>query len=445
MTNREAERADQFLAEQDPEKKYVLLVDDEDAIRLLLRDVLEDQLVEIYEAENGAVALEYIKNRRIDLVVSDLRMPGMSGVDLLSEIRKRFPSLPVLIITGKPTLDAAVDCMKSGAIDFLTKPFDILEFRDMVKAALADNERLRKEQQESRRYHNLNKIGDYEIEDVLGEGTSGVVFHAKRDDKEYALKVFKFATITELRREEMRERFTRESAFLSNISHPNIVKVHDFGFSNDGIPFLVMDYLKGRSLKSHIQANDLTYEEKLRILRRVAVTLEFIHEQKIIHRDVKPDNLMIVADERRVVLTDFGIIRVPDSNLTMAANIMGSPAYLAPEGFASARVDHRCDIFSLGVVAYELLLGRRPFLAEDLFTMATIVQHELPPAPESLQPGFPEELAELLARALKKEPEKRFANCREFVLFFDYAIDPLHKPRPALPDSGSETDWRYPY
>ncbi|MCJ8332343.1 MAG: protein kinase [Lentisphaeria bacterium] len=400
-------------------KKKVLLVDDESAVRMLLREVLSDCNLDIIEAENAEDALEIVNAQKVDLIVSDLMMPGKTGVDLLNEINELHPSTPVLIITGKPTVEAAVDCMKGGAVDFLTKPFDILQFKDMVEKALTT--KTGDEDEVVALFHELKMLGDYKIKKVLGEGTSGIVFLAIKNDAEYALKLFKFANLADSRQEELKSRFMREADFLSQISHPNIVQLHEFGFSGDGIPYIVMEYVKGSTLKRFI-GSSLSYNRKIEIILKVASAIQDIHGHGIIHRDVKPDNVMI-DDDMTVKLTDFGIIRLPDSELTLIANIMGSPAYLAPEGFVSANVTNKSDVFSLGIMTYELILGRRPFLADDLFTMANMVQNEYPPEPKKLDSGIPDRLQLIIARMIKKSPQKRYCT-DDLILDLDNFLDP---------------------
>ena len=431
------------MTKNDDQKKVILIVDDDDDVRVLLKDVLKDDSVKLVETACGEDALQVVNRQHVDLVVTDLKMPGMPGNELLAEIRDRFPQMPVLVITGKPTLDAAVDCMKGGAIDFLTKPFDILEFRNMVRNALMESDLQRSG--DVGQFRKIKKMAGFKLNGLLGEGTSGIVFRGVKDGNTYAVKIFKFVLVTENRKLELKERFIREARFLAENSHPHIVKVYEHGISDSGIPYLVMDLINGRTLKRFIQEEKkLDREQSMDIVRQVADAIGFIHKKNIIHRDVKPENVMIVNrnGKKHVILTDFGIIREQDSNLTMAANIMGSPAYLAPEGFVTARVGFQCDIFSLGVMLYELLIGERPFKADNLFTMATVIQSELPQRPSSIKNDLTPMIDELLARALRKDVETRFRDCKQFIEFLDYARNPNTIPRPlSLPELDTP-NWR---
>ncbi|RMD74788.1 MAG: serine/threonine protein kinase, partial [Lentisphaerae bacterium] len=302
--------------------------------------------------------------------------------------------------------------------DFLTKPFDIIKFREMVFECLdkIDDDR---QAQDQGPYHGLRHVADYQIIKTLGEGVSGVVFEVEKEGRHYALKVFKYTSANENRIPELRERFEREATFLQDIDHPNIIKVFEWGITSDNIPYIVMELIRGQSLKRIIQEKQpIPIPYVANLLKQLAAALQAIHERGAVHRDVKPDNILVCPDNI-LKITDFGIMRTPDSNLTMASNIMGSPAYLAPEGFVTARVDHRSDLFSLGVVAYELFTGRRPFLADNIYAVATAIQSEYPPAPSSLRPDLSADIEKLLASLLVKDPEYRFASAELLCQAFD--------------------------
>jgi serine/threonine-protein kinase len=158
--------------------------------------------------------------------------------------------------------------------------------------------------------------------------------------------------------------------------------------------------------------------QKALILRQIADALSAIHERKICHRDIKPANIM-VDQALTVKLTDFGIAHLPDSDLTMTANILGTPTYMSPEAFISAKVDERSDIFSLGTVAYEFLLGRKPFQSDNIRALARVIQFSKPQAPCKINPNFPRKLQQILAKMLKKDPANRYRSATEVVTEID--------------------------
>jgi serine/threonine-protein kinase len=191
------------------------------------------------------------------------------------------------------------------------------------------------------------------------------------------------------------------------VNHPNVVRILDYGTAEaEQNPYIVMEYLKGRSLRFLIARGDVPLANRLRILAQVADALTAIHAAHICHRDIKPSNILV--DEHLVAkLTDFGVARLPESDLTLTTSFVGSPAYMAPEAYVSARVDHRADLFSLGVVSYEFLVGTKPFTGENLPQMMNAIRHQAPPLPHSLVPRFPPDLERLLMAMLEKDPRQR--------------------------------------
>jgi serine/threonine-protein kinase len=165
-----------------------------------------------------------------------------------------------------------------------------------------------------------------------------------------------------------------------------------------------------------------------------AEALAALHEAGIVHRDVKPDNMMVDAD-MNLKLADFGVARLPGSTMTITQNIMGSPAYLSPEAFLTSRLDHRADIFSLGVVAYELFTGQRPFDGDSLARYAQTTTNDLPPRPSSLVPEFPTRLEEIVSRLLKKSPDERYQQAAEVASDLRAFIDSPDTPASAAYDA----------
>jgi serine/threonine-protein kinase len=201
---------------------------------------------------------------------------------------------------------------------------------------------------------------------------------------------------------------------MVDIDHPNIVKISDYGVADEEqIPYIVMEYLDGHFLDTVIASpKQMHYREKVQIIRQTAIALDAVHAAGITHRDVKPSNIHVDQD-LHVTLTDFGIARKSDSMLTHDGLFVGTPAYMSPEGCASPKVDGRSDIYSLGVVAFELFLGMLPFYDNSLFEFMHMVQHSRPPEPKKLDPDFPDFLQDILARMMKKDPDSRYQTARE--------------------------------
>jgi serine/threonine-protein kinase len=263
-------------------------------------------------------------------------------------------------------------------------------------------------------------IADYEIIEVIGEGTTGLVLLAQRGGKQVAIKVLKLGEIEADKRERTLQRFLSEAAAIRTLRHDNVVCYIDHGLARqERIPYIVTEFIKGVSLKEHMAGAPVSsYRDRANIVRQIAAALNAIHAHSICHRDVKPSNVMI-DDKNHVTLTDFGIAHLPNSDVTMTYNILGTPSYMAPEAFITSRNDHRADLFSLGVLSYELFLGRKPFIADNFVVLATKINTEAPPEPCVLDPNLPEELQLIIANLMRKSPDDRYGTAADVVRALD--------------------------
>ena len=260
-------------------------------------------------------------------------------------------------------------------------------------------------------------LGKYEIQSVLGKGAMGVVYLAKDPliGRLVALKTFRIGySVKDRELEQFRARFRREAQSAGILSHPNIVTIHDVVDSSDeGATFIAMEYVRGTNLKILLQRDvplDLPFVAG--VIDQVADALDYAHSRGVVHRDVKPANIIIMADNR-VKITDFGIARLDTSNLTQEGQLLGTPNYMSPEQILGKEVDHRADIFSLGVVLYEMLTRHKPFQGENLTVVShrIVYDHFTPPAEfvRDLPPG----VEAILVRALDKDPARRYQKARE--------------------------------
>lgn len=257
-------------------------------------------------------------------------------------------------------------------------------------------------------------LGRYEVLVRLGEGAMGTVYKAHDPllDRLVAIKTVNL----NLPKEDLAEyeaRFYQEAKAAGGLSHPNIVVIYDIG-KTDRLAFMAMEYLEGRELRSILSERGcLSLEEGVNIAAQVAEGLSYAHGRGVIHRDIKPTNIMLNRDGIAKI-TDFGIARMRSSELkTMTGMILGSPRYMSPEQVAGKRADQRSDIFSLGVVLYEMLTGQAPFQADTVHGVMYQTMNATAPAPSTIKSGLPKILDYIVAKALAKVPEARYQSARE--------------------------------
>jgi eukaryotic-like serine/threonine-protein kinase len=287
----------------------------------------------------------------------------------------------------------------------------------------------------------VTKLGRYEVLSELGKGAMGVVYLAKDPviGRLVAIKTIRTASLgdddSEVR--EFKERFVREAQTAGILSHPNIVTIHDIGEDVDTrTSFIAMEYIEGKNLKSMLgEKNKFTYDQIAGTIAQVAEALDYAHRKGIIHRDVKPANIIITTDAK-VKITDFGIAKIASSNLTSTGQFLGTPNYMSPEQVSGAPVDGRSDIFSLGVVLYELLTNRKPFLGDNLTAISYKIVHEDFTPPAELLAEVPSDFNAIVARAMAKDPWNRYQRGKDFALALHQLRAHLEEQK-ALQDLGS--------
>ncbi len=403
------------------EEKHILVVEDNEEFRGFLQSTLDSLGYGVTTAGDVASGLAALENTDIHLILSDMHLPDQTGMDLLTVIKSKWPHIPVIIITGLPQIDAAVQCIKIGAFDYVSKPVDIERLRDMIVAAF--------ERAEVESHMAANRtivtsstrhLDGYSIRKTIGEGSMGIVFLADRlqdaaDSPQVAIKIIK-KSLSNSRNDDLLLRFVNEVDAISQIDHPNIIKIYDHGFADDvQLPYYVMELLTGEPLTEYCEgAMSMPFADKVNTIRQVASALAAAHQVGIWHRDVKPDNIFVAANQV-IKLTDFGIAHLPDSDITDPRLSMGTPSYLSPEGFDSNRADHRTDLFSLGAVSYELFAGRRAFPGESISEVAYQIQVTAPPAPTAVVSDFPMSLQRIIGRMLQKDPDERYQTAHQIV------------------------------
>ncbi|HET6929582.1 MAG TPA: PEGA domain-containing protein [Candidatus Acidoferrum sp.] len=262
------------------------------------------------------------------------------------------------------------------------------------------------------------KAGRYEILGELGRGAMGVVYRATDPviGRTVAVKTIRLSEEgTGLSRPELLSRFQTEARAAGLLTHPNIVVVYDAGEEN-GLFYITMELIEGKSLQALLDSgHSFPVPRVLRIMEQTCSALQFAHERSIVHRDIKPANLMLTADDT-VKVTDFGTAKILQfGTVQQTTHVMGTPSYMSPEQVKGRPVDGRSDIFSLGVLLYEILTGEKPFPGQSITTVIYKIVNEEPIPPRTLNPSLHQGLSDIVMRALAKEPEVRYQSCRELL------------------------------
>ena len=279
-----------------------------------------------------------------------------------------------------------------------------------------------------------SQLGRYEVICELGQGAMGVVYKARDPliDRIVAIKTINLGLAQE-DKEEYEGRFYQEAKAAGRLNHPNIVTIYDVGKSGD-VAYIAMEFLQGSELRDLMRENGkMPVNQVLDIVAQVASGLAYAHEHEIVHRDIKPSNIMIIRDGHAKI-TDFGIARMASSAVrTQTGMVLGSPKYMSPEQVLGKVIDQRSDIFSLGVMLYEMLTGEAPFMGENVNAIMFQTLNSVPAAPSKLNSDVPDMLNFIVAKALAKELDDRYQNAR------DFAAD-LRACRETLPRSDRPID-----
>jgi serine/threonine-protein kinase len=289
-----------------------------------------------------------------------------------------------------------------------------------------------------------SRFGRYRVVGQLGQGAMGIVYRAIDPELGRTVAVKTIALSGSEQEQEVHQaRFRQEARAAGGVSHPSIVTIYDVGREGD-LAFIAMECVEGRELRELIREGAIAPARALEIAALVAEGLAYAHERGVIHRDVKPGNIMVLPDGR-VKIMDFGIARLQESELkTQSGVLLGSPQYMSPEQVAGHALDGRADVFSLGVVLYEMLTGTKPFDASDLTQLLFWVVNLPHKPPSERNPALPPVIDYIVARALKKDAAERYATAGEFAADLrDSIAEVASIPAPAMaatrPDAGSVT------
>ena len=393
----------------------ILVVDDNVDIAANMEIFLQARGHEVFVAHCGSEAYALMGSQDFDLLILDWDLPDTTGPEICQTYRDKGGEGHVLMLTGRTSTDDKVTGLTAGADDYLTKPVNIPEFGARVEALVRRASKVKKPApanfDESMIGHS---IAGYEISSVLGKGAMGVVFEAKNKtiNRRAAIKVLsgRATGVTD------RKRFEREAQVMSILNHPALIRIYDYGTTGNDVPYIVMEHIEGNSLGTILQqCGPLPVSDVLPLFIQVCEGLQHAHAESIIHRDLKPHNIMVSNDGYQAKILDLGVAKLADEkqddlNLTFAGEIFGSPFYMSPEQATNKPFDHRTDIYSLGCVMYETLIGKPPFTAYSFVELINVkLAAAQPPSIIAAAPyaEFPVELDQLISKMMERKAEQR--------------------------------------
>jgi len=404
----------------------VLLVDDQVVNLEVGTAHLEMAGYRVETTADGPAALACLRRRAIDLVLLDIVMPGMDGLQVLATLRDdpRTARLPVIMATARQESADMVRAFDLGADDYVTKPLDWAVVVARIGAHLRSRDGVRNRAAEEdsgshpRGFSPGSMVGErYRLEALLGRGSHGAVWRAL-DCEDHSPVAVKLLVTSALGDPDSRERFRREGLTLCRIHHPHAVEVKDICTDSSGVPYLVTELLFGHTLEEELRRHHgrLSPRRAAEILEPTCAALSAAHRCGILHRDIKPSNIFLHHEDghEQVKILDFGIARFIGSHrlerrLSNTEAPPGTPAYMAPERFADGTYDGRVDVYSLGIMLYEMLTGELPFSVDDGNILRLIRLHatRFPRPLRDLQPALSLPIEVVVLSALSKDPRER--------------------------------------
>ncbi len=407
--------------------KKILIVEDDLALLETLKTFLEIENFEVLTADDGDKGFQLALQEKADLIVLDINLPTINGYEVCRKIRTKGIMTPIIMLSGekREELDKALG-LDIGADDFLLKPFGTKEFLARINAVLR---RSGLKVEETGEYYTRTETleipsaalprgstfaGRYEVVEELGRGGMGKVYRVtdKKIGEEVALKLLSPSIAAD---KKTIERFRNELKFARKISQRNVCRMFDLS-EEDGTPFITMEYVSGEDLKSLLKkTGQLTIKKAIAITKQVCEGLAEAHRLGVVHRDLKPHNIMI-DKEGNARIMDFGIARsMKMKGITEAGTVFGTPEYMSPEQVEGLDVDQRSDIYSLGVILFEMVTGEVPFKGESALSVALKHKTDIPPAPRKINPEIPESLNRVILMCMEKDREERYQDVGEFI------------------------------
>lgn len=406
------------------ESQKVLVVDDDKGLLGVVVDFLTAKGLYVESFGSIEAAQHKLSSEQFDLLILDWDLPGVSGVEFCRQYRERGGLAPVLLMTGHDSIEDKELGLEIGADDYVTKPFSMRELHALVKSMLRRSSTYAKPAQEAFDEADLMPgfVLDqkYRLEQPIGRGGMAIVWLATdlKMSRQVVIKLMHRHLAGEA---ESMKRFEHECKIMAQIQHPNVVTIYDAGCYRNWLPYLVMEYVKGESLRDVLDERGAApIKAAIAITTQICAGLQDAHDAGIVHRDLKTENILIQDRSYRhdaVKIADFGIARLLGSKerITRDGMVIGTIEYISPEQLEDAQIDGRADIYALGIMLFEILTGAMPFEAQ---TVEGMMMKHLLAAPELLsskREDLPQgsELELIINKCLEKKPQDRFASADE--------------------------------
>jgi len=400
-----------------------LIIDDDASVRTLLKKRLQQKwptaVIEAYDpVKSGVPAADFPwENYNLVFLDYDLGLDDLTGLDVLASIKQQENAPFVIMVTGHESVDIAVKAIRQGANDYLIK-YDVVTDKlfEMIDQALASGEISQDLKSIATTAHISSgpsqnwQIPGYTCISEIRKGQSTTLLADRDEDKQRV--VLKILTIQDAKSSAvMLKRFAQELNILTDIDHPNLIKVLDYGVTQN-YAWYATEFMAKGDLARRIAQEKLTVKQIQNYILLIASGLLALHHKGIVHRDIKPSNILFMDDDT-LVIADLGIAKdlSCDDAFTIQGDVLGTPYYMSLEQINGAQVDNRSDIYSLGVVLYELLTGVRPFTGSSIMEVIyKHTSHKLPPLPDALKDWQP-----VVDKMLAKDPGDRYQDLGQFI------------------------------
>jgi CheY-like chemotaxis protein len=433
----------------------ILAAEDDELIRESIQEWFTGLGDEIVAVENGDLASQELKSRDYEVLILDWEMgAGKTGIDVAREYRERGGSAVIIMLTGRGQLSDKETGYDAGVDDYMTKPFHLKELNAKVRALLKRVQPVapalpKKQTIKVKSCDHCDTIYDagisdcedcfaplleeefefpgggdfndkFEVNGVLGRGGMSTVFRARHRalKKDFAIK---FMDVSRNRDAEFFKRFELEAQALSRMNHQNVVAIHDYGVSESGQPYIIMDFVEGIPLSRALnRLSQFPLARCVNIFKQCCEGIGHAHKQGIIHRDLKPANIILSSRDghEHVVIVDFGVSKQVDrtaEKLTREGKVYGTTTYMSPEHCTGQPLDQRSDVYAFGCIMYEVLTGHPPFVGDNVLDtlQKQINEPPLPVARARDKGDLPPELEQIVHKTLEKFPQFRFQSMEE--------------------------------